>query len=176
MSGQPLEGCWLAGWLAGWGFQQRPGVSPKALGKAGSRKGLVHTPVPGDTEARDCCPSESSTFGKRLGHSCKTVMKMPVQKRKKREGERGEGGKACEGRCSGLVGLHSVHVSGLCPAMYGRDTPTQSQRSRQWDKCHMHPPLGSSPEDLRRVFSSRNSNPLGPEWVDGCGVCNHKVP
>lgn len=29
---------------------------------------------------------------------------------------------------------------------------------------------GSSPEDVRFVFATRNGNPLGPEWVDECGM------
>lgn len=148
-------------------FQQGPGVFPQALDKAGSRKSLVLAPVPRDREDQDCCLSEPSTLAKLHGHSCKTGMKMPVQKRKKKkEGGRGEGGGGEEKpEWAGVLAwpCHSVHVSVLCPAMYGKDTPTPSQRSRLVEKCHMHPPMGSSPEDLRCVFSSRNSNPLGPE-------------
>lgn len=61
-------------------------------------------------------------------------------------------------------------MSVVCAPTYGKDMPTLSQRSRLVDKCQVHPPLGSSPEDVRFVFATRNGNPLGPEWVDECGM------
>lgn len=150
---------------ADWG-SSRGQESPQAVGKAGSRRGLALTPAPRHAEEQDCRLSESSTLLKLLGHSCKTGLKAPVQKRKGREdAERAQGKKSLRQTWAS----HGVRVSVLCPAM-GRKCYSEPKAQAGGQESDA-PPLRSSPKDLRFVPSI---NPLGLEWVDGCGVYSHE--